>query len=50
MRSLGSDAELGGGTGFAGFLKRYKDDRASLDGKRVVVVITGNNEGRFKSA
>ncbi len=48
LEKLGVYAELGGGTGFAGFLKRYEGDRASLLGKRIAVVITGNNEGRFR--
>lgn len=40
-------AELGGGTGFAGFLKMYNKEGKSLRGKRVAVVVTGNNEGKF---
>ena len=39
--------ELGGGTGFAGFLKMHRDKQALLKGKKVVVVITGNNEGKY---
>lgn len=41
--------ELGGGTGYAGLLKAYKQKgEKGLQGKNVVVVITGNNEGIFK--
>jgi threonine synthase len=40
-------AELGGGTGFAGFLKLHNENRKLLSKKRVAVVITGNNEGKF---
>lgn len=40
-------SELGGGTGLAGFLKLYKLDKSKFGGKRVVVVVTGNNEGKF---
>lgn len=48
LEKLGVYAELGGGTGFAGFLKLHGNNKASLRGKRVAVVVTGNNEGRFK--
>jgi threonine synthase len=48
LEGLGVYAELGGGTGFAGFLQRYNESGHELDGKRVVVVVTGNNEGKFK--
>jgi threonine synthase len=41
-------AELGGGTGFAGYLRAAKENGRLLSGKEIVVVITGNNEGRFK--
>jgi threonine synthase len=40
-------AELGGGTGFAGFLKSYKENKNKFKGKSVAIVITGNNEGKF---
>ena len=43
-------AELGGGTGFAGLIKYHSTDPKALKGKRVVVVVTGNNEGVFKEA
>jgi threonine synthase len=48
LQKLGVYAELGGGTGFAGFLHRYENDRVSLLGRTVVVVVTGNNEGKFR--
>jgi threonine synthase len=47
LERFGVYSELGGGTGFAGFLKSYESNRIKLKGKRVVVVVTGNNEGRF---
>jgi len=47
LEDYGVYAELGGGTAFAGFLKMYAKDRKKFKGKRVVVVVTGNNEGRF---
>lgn len=40
-------AELGGGTGLAGFLKLYNENKNRFNKKRVIIVITGNNEGRF---
>jgi threonine synthase len=40
-------AELGGGTGLAGLLKIHDLDSKIFNGKRIVVVITGNNEGKF---
>ncbi|MDE1865939.1 MAG: threonine synthase [Candidatus Micrarchaeota archaeon] len=48
LERFGVYAELGGGTGFAGFLKYYRENPAKLKGKRVVVVVTGNNEGVFR--
>ena len=42
-------AELGGGTGFAGFLRYCKAHAWVMRGKRVVVVVTGNNEGMFRA-
>ncbi len=41
------NAELGGGTGFAGLLSLYEQNKKRFGGKRIVVVITGNNEGKF---
>jgi threonine synthase len=43
-------AELGGGTAFAGFIKTYYGNKHLVKGKKVVVIITGNNEGVFKEA
>lgn len=40
----GVSAEPGGATGMAGFLKVHRLRPKELDGKRVVVVVTGNNE------
>ncbi len=39
-------AETGGATGFAGFAEMYRYDRRELSGKKVVVMVTGNNEPR----
>ena len=50
LEKLGIYAELGGGTGFAGFLRYLEDNPTKLKGKTVVVVITGNNEGVFKES
>jgi threonine synthase len=47
LEEYGVYAELGGGAAFAGFLRMYNRDNRVFKGKRVVVVITGNNEGRF---
>jgi threonine synthase len=41
-------SELGGGTAMAGFLKMLRNSPSRLRGKIVVVVVTGNNEGRFR--
>ena len=46
LEGLGVYAELGGGTAFAGLIKAA--NRLQLKGKRVVVVVTGNNEGVFR--
>ena len=40
-------AELGGGTGYAGFMK-YSMKHKGMKSKIAVVVITGNNEGVFR--
>jgi threonine synthase len=50
LEKLGVYAELGGGTGFAGFLKHLKANPKALKGKKVVVVVTGNNEGVFRES
>lgn len=42
-------AELGGATGYAGFLRYCGEHPDKMKGKRVVVVVTGNNEGVFKT-
>jgi threonine synthase len=41
-------AELGGGTAFAGLRRFANASGGRLSGKRAVVIITGNNEGRFR--
>lgn len=48
LEKFGVYAELGGGTGFAGFLRYQRENPKIMKGKRVVVVVTGNNEGVFK--
>lgn len=50
LEKLGVYAELGGGTGFAGYLKYSKANVRALKGKTVVVVVTGNNEGIFRES
>ncbi|MGD0729253.1 MAG: pyridoxal-phosphate dependent enzyme [Candidatus Micrarchaeaceae archaeon] len=47
LEDYGINAELGGGTGFAGFLKMHSNNKKIFKSKSVAVVITGNNEGRF---
>jgi threonine synthase len=47
LEECGVYAELGGGASFAGFVHMYNTDSKMFKGKRVAIVITGNNEGRF---
>jgi threonine synthase len=47
LEEYGVYSELGGGAGFAGFLRMYNQKNALFKGKKVAVIITGNNEGRF---
>ncbi len=47
LEEYGVCSELGGGTGFAGFLRMYNEDEKAFKGKKVAIIITGNNEGRF---
>jgi threonine synthase len=47
LEEYGVYAELGGGTGFAGFLRMYNQKSKVFRGKKVAIIITGNNEGRF---
>lgn len=47
LEEYGVYAELGGGAGFAGFLKLYNKDERKFRNKQVVIIITGNNEGKF---
>ncbi len=46
LEGHGVYAELGGGTGYAGFLKMYNSKKSIFKGKRTVIVITGNNEDK----
>jgi threonine synthase len=41
-------AELGGGTGYAGFIKYSRGHQNKMNSKIAVVVVTGNNEGVFR--
>lgn len=43
LGEIGVQAEVGGAAGFAGYMKLYEMDKRTLNGKRAVVVITGNN-------
>ncbi len=47
LEEYGVYSELGGGAGFAGFLRMYNQNNKAFKGKRVAIIITGNNEGRF---
>ncbi len=42
LRRLGIGSETGGASSFAGYLKLCRTD-AGLEGKRVVVIVSGNN-------
>ena len=43
LKSAGVGSELGGAAGFAGYLRLSKIRKRLLEGKKVVVVVSGNN-------
>jgi threonine synthase len=48
LDSLGIKAESGGAAGFAGFRKAYGDKKSLFQNKKIVVLVTGNNESIAK--
>ncbi len=48
LEKHGIYAELGGGTGYAGFLKYLGKRSSAMKSRTAVVVVTGNNEGVFR--
>ncbi len=47
LEEYGVYAELGGGASFAGFLHAYNENGKQFKKKKIAIIITGNNEGRF---